>query len=60
MHCILSSEREFDSNKKIDDNTIIDLDKDGNLFGIELLWVSERIPLGSLSQLKVKNLLAAE
>ena len=46
----------FTKNKKIDDFTIIDLDKDGNMLGIELLEVSKRIPLESLSEVKVKNL----
>ena len=49
---------EFAKNKKIDDFTIIDLDKDENILGIELLNVSQRIPLESLSEVNVKNLLA--
>jgi len=49
---------DFDSNKKIDDFTVIDLDKDGNILGIELLDVSKRIPIESLSEINVKNLLA--
>ena len=49
---------EFASNKKIDDFTIIDLDKEGNILGIELLDVSKRIPIQSLSEVSVKNLLA--
>ncbi len=49
---------EFDKNKKIDDFTIIDLDKEGKLLGIELLEVSTRIPIESLSEIHVKNLLA--
>lgn len=52
-------EGKFGSNKKIDDNTIIDLDKDGNILGIELLSVKNRIPLESLSEIDVKNLIAA-
>ncbi|MEK6915031.1 MAG: DUF2283 domain-containing protein [Nanoarchaeota archaeon] len=48
---------EFAKNKKIDDFTIIDLDKDSNILGIELLNVSKRIPLKSLSQINVKNLI---
>ena len=32
---------EFSENKKIDDFTIIDLDKDGNILGIEFLEVSK-------------------
>ena len=49
---------EFDKNKKIDDFTIIDLDKDNNILGIELLDVSKRIPAESLNEVHVKNLLA--
>ena len=48
----------FVKNKKVDDFTIIDLDKDDNILGIELLKVSERIPAESLSEVNVKNLLA--
>ena len=47
----------FLKNKKIDDFTIIDMDKDENILGIELLNVSKRIPVESLSQVNVKNLL---
>ncbi len=48
----------FVNNKKIDDFTIVDLDKKGNILGIELLDISKRIPLKSLSEISVKNLLA--
>jgi len=48
---------EFAENKKIDDITIMDLDKDGNVLGIEFLEASKRIPQESLSQVNVKNLL---
>jgi len=50
----------FGSNKKLDDYTIVDFDTEGNLLDIELLWVSERIPLSSLSKLPVKRLRVAE
>ena len=50
---------EFAKNKKIDDFTVIDLDKDGNILGIELLEVSKRIPVESLSEVHLKNILAA-
>ena len=50
---------DFAKNKKIDDFTLIDLDKQGNILGIELLDVSKRIPRESLSQLHVKNLVVA-
>ena len=49
---------EFAKNKKIDDFTIIDLDKEGKLLGIELLEVSTRIPIESLSEIHLKNLIA--
>lgn len=48
---------EFAKNKKIDDFTIIDLDKNNNILGIELLDASKRIPKESLSKVNVKNLL---
>ena len=54
------SEGEFASNKKIDENTIIDLDIDGNILGIELLEVSKRIPKDFLSDISVKNLVSVE
>ena len=34
----------FHHNKKLDDNTIINYDKDGNVLGIELLFVKENNP----------------
>ena len=49
---------DFSKNKKIDGFTIIDLDKDNNILGIELLDASKRIPRESLSQVNVRNLLA--
>lgn len=48
---------EFGSNKVIDRETIIDLDKKGDILGIEILSVSKRIPLESLSEISVKNLI---
>ena len=50
------SNGKFASNKKIDENTIIDLDKDGKILGIELLNVSKRIPKDFLSNISVENL----
>lgn len=46
----------FSNNKVIDKETIIDLDKNGNILGIELLSVSKRIPSKSLSEISFKNL----
>ena len=51
-------EGKFSKNKKIDDFTIIDLDESENILGIELLDVSRRIPLESLSQINAKNLIS--
>lgn len=48
---------DFAKNKKIDDFTVIDLDKKGNILGIEMLSASKRIPAKSLSEVNVKNLL---
>ncbi|MBI4440430.1 DUF2283 domain-containing protein [Candidatus Woesearchaeota archaeon] len=50
---------EFAKNKKIDDLTIIDLDKKGNILGIELLDASKRTPKKSLLKVSVKNLAVA-
>ena len=47
----------FAKNKKVDDFTIIDLDQKDNILGIEILAVSKRIPIESLSEVNVKNLL---
>ncbi len=46
---------EFSSNKKIDEDTIIDLDEKGNILGIELLNVSKRISKDFLSSISVEN-----
>ena len=53
------SSGEFDKNKKIDEDTIIDLDSKGNILGIELLNVSSRISKDFLSDISVKNLVPA-
>jgi len=49
---------EFSSNKKVDDFTIINLEKDNNILRIEILDESKRIPLESFSEVSVKNLLS--
>ncbi len=46
----------FAKNKKIDDFTIVDMDKEENILGIELLDVSKRLPKEALSQVIVKNM----
>lgn len=54
------NEGEFVSNKKIDEDTIIDLDKNRNILGIELLNVSKRISKDFLSDISVKNLVSVK
>ena len=55
---IYVKEAEVKTTKEIDENTIIDLDKDGNLIGIELLFVKERLP-DFLKELKEKKMIHA-
>jgi uncharacterized protein YuzE len=47
---------DFSSNKKMDDLTILDLDDKGQVLGIEILDASKRIPIDSLSEVNVRNL----
>lgn len=47
----------FDHNKKLDKNTVINYDKEGNVLGIELLFVKERNP-NILQAISVKNIAA--
>jgi len=49
----------FAKNKKIDDETIMDLDENGKILGIELLNVSKRMSKEFLSNIIVKNLVSA-
>lgn len=44
----------FAKNKKIDEDTIIDLDKQGRLLGIEMLNVTKRVSMKDLSDVNVK------
>ncbi len=48
---------DFASNKVIDRNTILNLDKSGNVLGIELLDVSKRLGKKFLSSIQVENLI---
>lgn len=47
-------EGKFAKNKKIDDDTIIDLDAKGRLLGIEMLNVSKKVSAKDLSDVRVK------
>lgn len=47
-------EGKFAKNKKIDSDTIIDLDAKGKLLGIEMLNVTKKVPVKELSDVSVK------
>ena len=53
-------EGEFAKNKSVDEFTILDLDAEGNILGIEIIEASKRIPPESLSEVRVKNLAVAK
>ena len=47
-------EGKFDKNKRIDEDTIIDLDAKGRLLGIEMLNVTKKVSIKNLSDVSVK------
>ena len=53
------SEGKFSKNKKIDEDTIIDLDAKGNILGIEMLNVSKKISIKELEEVYVREPLKA-
>lgn len=46
----------FAKTKIIDKNTILNLDENGNVIGIELLFVSKHMPKNFLSQVVVETI----
>ena len=52
------SEESFALNKKIDKETILDLDKKGNIIGIELLNISKRMAKDFISDISFQNLVS--
>jgi uncharacterized protein YuzE len=48
----------FARNKKVDDHTILDLDENGDILGIEILSASTRLPPTELAEVRVKNIVA--
>ena len=54
MYIKLTNEK-FSKAKIIDKNTILNIDKDGNVIGIELLFVSKHLPKNFLSQVVVET-----
>jgi len=55
---ITVKEGEFSYNVVVDENTILDFNKKGELLGIEILFVKERNP-SFLKELKEKKLIIA-
>ena len=52
-------EGKFARNKRVDDDTMIDLDAKGRLLGIEILNVTKKVPAKDLSGVRVKLPLSA-
>jgi uncharacterized protein YuzE len=50
------SKGEFAKNKKIDNDTIIDLDDNNNILGIEIINVSKRLSKDFISNIIVSNI----
>ena len=59
MYIKLTDEK-FSKARVIDKNTILNLDKNGNVIGIELLFVSKHLPKNFLSQVVVETFPAEE
>ncbi len=55
MYIKLTNEM-FDKAKVIDKNTILNIDKNGNVIGVELLFVSKHLPKNFLSQIVVETI----
>ena len=55
MYIKFTSEK-FSKTRLIDKNTILNLDENGNVIGIELLFVSKHLPKNFLSQVVVETL----
>lgn len=53
---IYLTDKKFSKCKEIDRNTILDLDEEGNVIGIELLFVSKRFPQSIPTSIAVENL----
>ncbi|MBI4980528.1 DUF2283 domain-containing protein [Candidatus Woesearchaeota archaeon] len=49
-------ETEVDHTQEIDENTMVDFDKNGQVIGVEVLFVRERNP-NLLREIQVENLL---
>lgn len=50
------TEEKFSKVKVLDKNTILNLDKNGNVIGVEILFVSKHMPKNPLSHLVIETL----
>ncbi|MBI2671410.1 DUF2283 domain-containing protein [Candidatus Woesearchaeota archaeon] len=55
MYIYLDEKANVDKTKEIEENMILDYDKDGHVIGIEFLFVKKRMPY-LLEKVKTKNL----
>jgi uncharacterized protein YuzE len=55
MYIYLQTKKVFKT-KQVTDDTIVDMDKNGNVIGIELLLISKRVPVENLANLDIKHL----
>jgi uncharacterized protein YuzE len=55
MYIYLQSKKVLKT-KQVTDDTIVDMDKDGNVIGIELLFISKRVPIEKISNLNIKQI----
>lgn len=55
MYIYLQAKKVFKT-KQVTNDTIVDMDKNGNVIGIELLFISKRIPVEKLSDVKITAL----
>lgn len=51
------SNAEFGRNKKVSDNLIVNLDKNGCLMGVEILFLSDIVPNAELEKLQSRAVL---
>ena len=58
MYIYLDEEAKVERTKEIERDVIVDYDSQGNVIGVELLFVKEKRP-ELLRQIKVENLVAA-
>ena len=55
MYAKLTNEK-FSKTKIIDKNTILNLDENGDVIGIELLFISKHLPKNFMSNISVENI----